>query len=102
MGSRVGFWLVPAVETFPRSQLYLLGDRIQSAVLDVVERLIEATYTRSLKAASLGIEKLRVLFRLATDLRALDRRRYELAERELGYLCFPTIRFSQRVRTVIR
>ncbi|MCK6451062.1 MAG: four helix bundle protein [Alphaproteobacteria bacterium] len=35
-------WLVPAVEKFPRSQKFLLGDRIQATALDVLERLIEA------------------------------------------------------------
>ena len=36
-------WLVPAVEKFPRRQKFLLGDRIQTTALDVLERLIEAT-----------------------------------------------------------
>jgi hypothetical protein len=39
-------WLVPTVEKFPRSQKFLLGDRIQTTALDVLERLIDATYTR--------------------------------------------------------
>ena len=43
---RFVLWLVPAVERFPRSQKFLLGDRIQGAALDVLERLIEATYTK--------------------------------------------------------
>jgi hypothetical protein len=76
-------WLVPTVEKFPKSQKFLLGDRIQAAALDVLERLIEATYSRRrqhhLAAANLGIEKLRFLFRLAMDLRILDLRRYEHA-----------------------
>ena len=33
-------WLIPAVEKFPRSQKFLLGDRIQNTALDVLERLI--------------------------------------------------------------
>ena len=78
-------WLVPAVERFSRSQKFLLGDRIQRTALDVLESLIEATYTRQrghhLARANLGIEKLRVLCRLAHDLRHLDRRRYEHAAR---------------------
>ena len=48
-------WLIPAVEKFPRSQKFLLGDRIQNAALDVLERLIEATLypaTRRLAGAS--------------------------------------------------
>ncbi len=39
-------WLIPTVEKFPRSRKYLLGDRMESAALDVLERLIEVTYTR--------------------------------------------------------
>ncbi len=31
---RFVLWLVPAVERFPRSQKFLLGDRIQGAALD--------------------------------------------------------------------
>ena len=38
-------WLVPAVERFPRSQKFLLGDRIQNSALDVLESLVEATCT---------------------------------------------------------
>ena len=34
-------WLVPTLERFPRSQKFLLGDRIQSTALDVLESLIE-------------------------------------------------------------
>ena len=62
-------WLVPTVEKFPKVQKFTLGDRIQGGALDVLERLIEATYSRQatplLAAANLGLEKLRFLFRLA-------------------------------------
>lgn len=65
-------WLVPAVERFPRRQKFLLGDRIQCTALDVLDALIEATYSRQrecfLARANLGIEKLRFLCRLARDL----------------------------------
>lgn len=40
-------WLITAAEKFPRSQKFLLGDRIQTAAHDVLERLIEATYVDS-------------------------------------------------------
>jgi hypothetical protein len=80
-------WLIPAVEKFPRSQKFLLGDRIQTSALDVLERLIEATYIKArsdqLAAANLGVEKLRILFRLAAELRNVDTRRYEYAARSL-------------------
>lgn len=80
-------WLVPTVERFPRSQKFLLGDRIQSVALDVLERLIEANYSPSpqaaLREANLGIEKLRHLCRLAVTLQHLDLRRYEHSARHL-------------------
>ncbi len=80
-------WLIPTLEKFPRSQRFLLGDRIEQTALDLLERLIEATYTREpvalLRQANLAIEKLRVLLRLAKDLRYLDFRRYEFGQSEL-------------------
>jgi hypothetical protein len=80
-------WLMPVVDRFPRAQRFLLGERIQGTALDVMERLVEAAYSRGkaaiLEQANLGIEKLRFLFRLACDLRHTDLRRYEFAARAL-------------------
>ncbi len=78
-------WLVPTLERLPRSQKFLLGDRIQGTALDVLDSLIDAIYTRRrgdhLANANLGLERLRYLLRLAHDLRYLDQRRYEHAAR---------------------
>lgn len=83
-------WLVPTVERFPRSQKFLLGDRIQATALDVLDRLIEATYTKArqshLQSANLGVEKLRHLFRIAVDLKLLDPDRFEFAARALDQI----------------
>lgn len=86
-------WLIPAVEKFPRTQKFLLSDRMQTLALDVQEALIEATYSKNsaphLLACNLRLEKLRFLFRLAMDLRYLDLKRYEFAARamdEIGRL----------------
>lgn len=80
-------WLMPTIAKFPREQRFLLGDRIQSTPLDVLEALIEATYTRDRRAhlarANLGLEKLRFFFRLAHEQRHLDARRYEHAARAI-------------------
>jgi hypothetical protein len=80
-------WLMPTIARFPREQRFLLGDRIQGTALDVLEALIEATYTRERRAhlarANLGLEKLRFLFRLAHEQRHLDARRYEHAARAI-------------------
>jgi hypothetical protein len=80
-------WLVPTIGRFPREQRFLLGDRIQSTALDVLEALIEATYTRDrrphLAHANLGLEKLRFFVRIAHEQRHLDARRYEHAARQI-------------------
>ena len=53
-------WLIPTLARFPRAQKFLLGDRMQSAAIGVLEALIEATYTKHrdgpLSRANLGIE----------------------------------------------
>ncbi|CAK0775337.1 Diversity-generating retroelement protein Avd [Azospirillaceae bacterium] len=86
-------WLIPVLDGFPQRQKYLLGDRIERTALDVLEGVIEATYTRNrnacLSAINIKLNKLRILFRLATELRLIDRRRYEHASRlidEIGRL----------------
>ena len=55
---RFVLWPVPTVEKFPRRQKFLLGDRLQATALDVLERLVEATYTRArrLTAPRLGLD----------------------------------------------
>ena len=80
-------WLTPALTHIPRAQKFLLGDRIQATSLDVLEALIEATYSKErrqpLRDANLGLEKLRFFCRLAADLKFWDMKRYEYAARQI-------------------
>jgi hypothetical protein len=52
-------WLVPTLEKFPKSQKFLLADRIQTLALDVLEGLVDETYTKNvlplLRAANLRL-----------------------------------------------
>ena len=83
-------WAIPKLHKFPRDYKFTLGDRLESAELDLHEVLIEAAYTRRkvqlLQRANLTVEKLRHLFRLAKDLKVLPVRSYEYAARELDEL----------------
>ena len=72
-------WLVPAVEKFPRSQKFLLGDRIQATALDVLEATYSRDRVQQLRAANLGLEKLRFFCRIAHEQRHLDSPRASLA-----------------------
>lgn len=80
-------WLIPTLEKMPRAQKFLLGDRLQTLALQVLDDLIAATYSKARRAplqqANLGLEKLRIMLRLAFDLHHIDLRRYEFAARSL-------------------
>ena len=39
-------WSIPAIKKFPRDQRFMLGDRIENHILDVLELLISARYSR--------------------------------------------------------
>jgi len=74
-------WIIPRLKQFPRDQRFLLGDRIQTAAVDVLCLLVEANYSRErariLRKANLELEKLRYLVRIASDLHYLSARRYQ-------------------------
>ena len=61
-------WIVPVLEKFPRNQKFLIADRIETMLLDIMELIIQAVYTkdkvRPLSEANLKIETLRHLVRL--------------------------------------
>ena len=80
-------WLTPTLENFPKSQRFLLGDRLQTLAMDVIEHVLEATYDKNplphLQRANLALEKQRMFVRVAYNLKHLDARRYEFAARAL-------------------
>ncbi|MEW6263936.1 MAG: diversity-generating retroelement protein Avd [Thermodesulfobacteriota bacterium] len=81
-------WSIPTLQKFPRDQRFLLGERIESNILDVLELLIQANYSKEklehLRQANLRIEVLRFLWRLSTDMTYLNRRRYEFVSARLN------------------
>jgi hypothetical protein len=75
----------PALEACYR---FLLGDRLQTQTLEVLDHLIAATYLprermRHLQSANLALEQMRFGLRLAKDLKHLSFAGYEHAAREL-------------------
>jgi len=80
-------WLTPKLGLLPRKYKYSLGDRIINALLTILERIIEARYSKKkahfLRQCNLEIEKLRFLIRLAKDLQCLSIRAYEYCAEQL-------------------
>ncbi len=81
-------WIIPQLEKFPKSQRFLLGDRVETNLLDVMELIIQAIYTKdkasSLNKANLKIEKLRYLIRITKDLKYMSIKRYEYVSKCLN------------------
>ena len=80
-------WLLPKTAKFPKSVRFTLQQRIDNHALDVLEAILAARYQKNrtgfLQNASVQIDKLQVLLRLAHGLGHLDHRGYEYAASQL-------------------
>ena len=80
-------WACAHTAKFPRSHRFVLGERIERRLYDLLELLIQARYTRDrrdlLRRAKLCLEVLRYQVRLAHDLQCLRTASYEHAARLL-------------------
>jgi len=65
---------IPILNNFPKSQKFVLGDRIQCLISDILDKLIEAYYAPAnekrdlLNTTNVLLVKLRYYFRLCYDL----------------------------------
>ncbi|MGH8547850.1 MAG: hypothetical protein ACRERU_04500 [Methylococcales bacterium] len=68
-------WLIPLLDQFPRTRRFTLGERLELRLLLVLERLVEAAYSRdkgtSFTRANLDLEMARHLWRLAFELKVI-------------------------------
>lgn len=73
--------MIPHLDKFPRLRRFTLGEKLEAILLDVLELLVEAAYTRNkespLRRANLRLEVARHLWRLAYELKAVAIRQYE-------------------------
>jgi hypothetical protein len=80
-------WLLPKVETFPRSHRFAIGERLSAQGLDLLVILTEAAYTTGkdelLTQANRKINSTRLLVRLAKDLKLLSLDAYGFAAQRL-------------------
>lgn len=83
-------YIIPQLAKFPRTQKFVLADRIQNQLTDILDLLIEAFFLSRqdkegiLKRANIEVEKLRYYIRLAHDMRCLNLRRYEFIQEKLN------------------
>jgi hypothetical protein len=75
-------WLIPQLDKFPRSRRFTLEERLETILLEILELLVEAFFSRdadkreALKRANLRLEVSRHLWRLADELQVISTLRY--------------------------
>src|SRR5262245_44726864 len=78
-------WACPRTSRFPRQLRFVLGERIERRLHDLLGTLIQARYTRQrpplLEQANRTLEVLRFHMRLAKDLHNSDERTWPVGEK---------------------
>ena len=81
-------WILNKTEKFPKKVRFTFSNRINNLVLEIIEGIIEARYSRrkadTLRRIDLNMEKLQVLLRMCHDLQFLDHKGYELASKKIN------------------
>ena len=74
-------WMLPKMAKFPKDQRFLLADRIERLLLDILEMLIAAVYTKRrsslLMKVNMKLNVLRYLMRIACDMHYVNMNGYE-------------------------
>jgi len=78
---RMILWMLSKIANFPKDQRFLLADRIEVLLLDILQLLIEAVYTKEkrsiLAQVNLKLDFLRFMMRLAKDMKYVNMRSYD-------------------------
>ena len=78
---RLILWMLPKMANFPKDQRFLLTDRIERLLLDILELLIEAIYSKNkreiLIKVNLKLDILRFMMRIAKDMKYVNINGYD-------------------------
>ena len=81
-------WVLERMESFPKSQRFILGQRLSNHVMDVLEMLVKASYAKDkttlLLQANEGIEMTRWVVRMASDRKLLVPKQFEFSALQLN------------------
>ena len=76
-------WLLPHLAKFSRDHRFTLGNRLEEGMLEVLDLVVEASYTAEkrtlLQRANTRLNRVRYLVRLANDLHQISVKQYEFA-----------------------
>lgn len=81
-------WLWLTISKFPKSERYVLGEKLKKTSLKLLRNIISFNNTTSnkksyLENANLELETLRVFIRLCLDIKIINFQKYEVASKQL-------------------
>ncbi len=81
-------WVYPMINKFPKSQRFVLGQRIENTLINIVTQIIEFKISRKkrikLEKMSVELDKLRFLIRLSKDLKMVNIKKYGIASEKIN------------------
>ena len=89
-------WFINHLDNFPRSRRFTLGVRIENALYDMLERLIEARYEsekriklEKLRQANVILEKTRYFVRICFNQNLMSKKQYGFVSRQINDIGMP-------------
>jgi len=82
-------FMYPTVNTFPKSQRFVLAQHIENITLEMLEKIIEINSGEDeekkdlIKRIDINIDKLKILFRLAKDLKFISIKKYGIVSEKI-------------------
>ena len=82
-------YMYPMVNTFPKSQRFVLAQHIENITLEMLEKIIEINSGEDkgkrelFKRIDINVDKLKILFRLAKDLKFISIKKYGIVSEKI-------------------
>ena len=81
-------WMYPLLNKFPKKQRFVLGQQLENTLLEILKNIIQANQERerleTLKQASIDLDKFRILYRLAKDLKFMSIKQYQFGAEKIN------------------
>lgn len=81
-------WIYPLINKFPKKQRFILGQQLENTLLEILKGIIQANQEKNklttLKQVSIDLDKFRILYRLAKDLRFMSIRQYQFGVEKIN------------------
>ena len=81
-------YLLPQIAKFPRSERYLLGERLELLCFDVLELFLNACYSHEkvsiLQQTNIRLERARYYVKLCKDLKLINIHKYEVISKMIN------------------